>query len=89
MPPSQQSKDPAALKGRDELVRLYDEARATDIRLRLEGATEAWHAIAEVVRQHNRFRDALSLLDDPQQSAETRAGAQPRGRPMLVPSNVP
>lgn len=50
--------------------------RAADIRLRLEGATEAWQPVAEVVKQHQTFRDALSLLDDPAQTADTWAAAR-------------
>jgi len=76
VPPSQAAKDPAYLVLRRELAAQYEKAKAADIRLRIEGATEAWHAMAEVVKQHNRFRDALSLLDDPQQSAEARVAAR-------------
>lgn len=76
IPPSQEAKTPAGLKWRQEMTALYEKAKAADIRLRLEGATPAWQPMAEVVKQHIRFRDALSLLDDPQQSAETRAAAR-------------
>ena len=76
IPPSQEAKTPAGLKWRQEMAALYEKAKAADIRLRLEEATAAWQPMAEVVKQHNRFRDALWLLDDPQQSADTKAAAR-------------
>ncbi|HUZ87763.1 MAG TPA: hypothetical protein VNF26_12520 [Candidatus Baltobacterales bacterium] len=76
VPPSQASKDPNYAKRRAEIDALYEETRAADIRLRLEGATIAWRPLADVAREHQRFRDALNTLDEPQASAESRAAAR-------------
>lgn len=76
VPPSQASKDPNYAKRRAEIDALHEETRAADIRLRLEGATVAWRAVAEVVKQHQRFRDALLVLDDSRISLEERGAAK-------------
>ena len=77
IPPSQEAKSPAGVKWRQEIEALYEKAKAADVRLRLEGATEAWQAIAEVVKEHQTFRRGLSLLDDSQpQLAEAKRDAR-------------
>lgn len=71
-----QSKDPNYAKRRAEIGALYEEARLADIRLRLEGATDVWRAVHEVVGQHQRFREALKVLDDSESSDEAKVAAK-------------
>jgi hypothetical protein len=63
-PSSPRAKDPNYIKRRERIDQLYEAARDADVRLRLEGATEASEALNEVARQHGVFREGLRTLDD-------------------------
>jgi gas vesicle protein len=68
--------DPAYTKRREELEALYDKAKSADLRLRLEGATVAWRAMAEVAKQHQRYTGALRVMEDPRHSTESDLAAR-------------
>lgn len=62
--PSVAERDPDYVKRLAEFGPLYQEAHLADIRMRLEGATEAWQALNEVALQHQAFRRALRQLEE-------------------------
>jgi hypothetical protein len=62
--PSLGASDPAYVKLMAGVEALSKEAKAADVRLRLEGATEAWQALDAVAVQHQLFRSALVQFDD-------------------------
>lgn len=68
--------DPAYAKRRKELEALYEKAKSADIRLRLEGATVAWRAMGEVAKQHQRYTEALRVMEDPRHSTESDLAAR-------------
>jgi hypothetical protein len=76
-PPSEAAKDPMYAKQTEALGALYAKTKEADIRLRLEGATQAWGAVAEVSHQHYLFRSALEVLaEQPERSAADRQDAR-------------
>jgi len=75
-PSSPKAKEPRYVKRRAEIDRLYEEARAADIRLRLEGATEASQALNDVARHHLTFRNGLQTLDEANTSPDLRASTR-------------
>jgi len=75
-PPSQAAKDPMYSKQTAKLGSLYESMKEADIRLRLEGATEAWSTVADISHEHYLFRSALEVLDEQGRSADDRQQAR-------------
>ncbi len=75
-PSSPRAKDPKYLKRRERIDQLYEAARDTDIRLRLEGATEASTALNDIARHHLTFRRGLETLDDVNTPADLHNSAR-------------
>lgn len=75
--PARAAEDPAYAQLLADLDGLYKEARAADVRVRLEGVAVAWEALDTVTRQHQLFRSELGVLFDPdRRTAEDRQAAR-------------